>query len=261
MQIKQNLKNFYNQQASKYHHSRQKYRADGELLINSLQSYAKKNKNKKIKILELGCGSGRFCSLLNSDFNEKFDYTWVDISQNLLDCAQKDNPKNKFICDDMTHFLMKENTEVYDFIVLTSSYQHIPKKAEKAYIMKLFYKILKYDGSLLMVNRAFSKRFFQHYKKPVLQSIFKNIFTFGVHPRRDIMVPRKSEEKIYKRFYHLFSLKELQKLASAEGFCIKKLFYVGRKWEKTKAKDARNSFFCAKKCVFLDENDSSWNTR
>jgi hypothetical protein len=52
MNIKSDLKNFYNTEAEKYYYTRNKHRSDGEIILNEI----KKIKKKNISILEFGCG-------------------------------------------------------------------------------------------------------------------------------------------------------------------------------------------------------------
>jgi hypothetical protein len=53
MDIKTELKNFYNKSAKKYHETRNKYWNEFDVLINEIDL----NSKKKISILEFGCGS------------------------------------------------------------------------------------------------------------------------------------------------------------------------------------------------------------
>jgi hypothetical protein len=71
MSIVQDLADFYTTEAKKYHQTRKKYRPEGELLLQSISKLSVRTP----KILELGCGGGRFISLLNQQFKKKFSYT------------------------------------------------------------------------------------------------------------------------------------------------------------------------------------------
>jgi len=177
----------------------------------------------------------------------------VDFSQKLLDLAQKDNPQNKFVCMDMTHFVQKQDPESVDFVILTSSFQHIPSYEEKAFLMRHFYKILRYNGQIIMTNRAMSRWFIVNHKKHLSISILKYILSFGRYDRKDIMVPRQSKDHSFKRFYHFFTLRELSRLSDQAGFITKKLCYIDKRSQETQSKRyARNSFLVASKEIFID---------
>jgi hypothetical protein len=90
--------------------------------------------------------------------------------------------------------------------------------------MKNFYRILKYDGKLIVSNWSLSHRFLKKFWKEILNAIFKYIVSFGKSSVRDIFVPWKSnKDKVEFRFYHIFSLKELGNLAMLSGFVVNKL--------------------------------------
>ncbi len=86
MNIKENLKNFYDAHAEKYYQTRNKHRADADIFINEIKASTKKS----INILEFGCGSGRLLAYLKEIKGIKINYTGVDISQKLLNFAKKE---------------------------------------------------------------------------------------------------------------------------------------------------------------------------
>ena len=94
--------------------------------------------------------------------------------------------------------------------------------------MKNVYRILKYDGKMIMTNRSFSRWFLRKFQKDFLHSLGKYIISFGKHERNSIMVPRKNGKTIDKRFYHIYTLAELKKLASLSGFIIETLSYLAK---------------------------------
>jgi hypothetical protein len=48
MNIKNNIKDFYNKEANKYYYTRNKHRSDGQIILNEIKKLNKKN----ISILE-----------------------------------------------------------------------------------------------------------------------------------------------------------------------------------------------------------------
>ena len=56
--IKSDLAHFYTENAKKYYQTRQKHWADGQYFLD----YIKSLNLEKPRILELGCGGGRFLS-------------------------------------------------------------------------------------------------------------------------------------------------------------------------------------------------------
>ncbi len=247
MKIKNDLKAFYNQESQKYHQTRKKFRSDGEIILQEI----KKNKSKNLSILEFGCGSGRLINFLNSNLKDKnITYVWVDISQKLLEFAKQDNPQNEFVCDDILNYIQKTKQESFDFVIWIASFQHISTYKERIFLMKNFYKSLKYWWKMIMINWSFSKRFLKKYFKNIVKSVWKTIYTFSIHNRRDINVPRKNNKKIYQRFYHIFTKKEITCIAKTSGFKVNELIYIDRSWHKINdRKKSKNTLFIWEKNV------------
>ena len=247
--VKEDLKRFYNNNAKKYHETRKKHREEAEIILNEISQ----NKSKKISILEFWCWWGRFITYLNNNYPKlQINYTWVDISSGLIKLAQKDNPKNNFICADISEYIKKTKQESFDYIIWTESFQHIPTIKERFFLMKVFYRILKYDGKIIMTNRCLSNRFIKRYYKNILNSVLKYIISFGKISPRDIFVPRKSKWHIKEfRFYHMFWLKELENLAILSWFIISDIWYIQKDNSISKErKNARTSLLIASKKVF-----------
>jgi ubiquinone/menaquinone biosynthesis C-methylase UbiE len=248
MSIKTDLQTFYDHEAKKYYESRKKYRHEGKLLLQTIETFGK----KPLNILEFGCGSGRFANYLQQHYTGKYSYVGVDISQELLSYAKKDIPKRKFICEDITEFVVRQKQEKFDLIIGTSSFQHISTYRERLFLMKHFYRLLKYDGIVMMTNRSFSKRFLQKHWKEVLKALAKYAVTLGKSSRRDILVPRTNQGHTFHRYYHLLSLLELKKLMKFSGLTIEKLVYLDEKEEESEDwKTSRSSFVVARKCPIL----------
>jgi len=224
------LKDVYNKIAKKYYLSRNKHRNDGTYILNEIQKYWK----KEISILEFWCWWWRCIKYLNENLKWiKINYTWIDISKELLKYAQKDNPKDKFICDDIIDYIKKTTQESFDFIIWTASFQHIEKESERLNLMKNFYKALKYWWKLIMTNRSYSNRFSKKYKKEIIKSIIKTIYTFWNHKLNDLSIPRKINGEILYRFYHIFSIEELKLLCKESWFTINKLTFLDKNWKET----------------------------
>lgn len=103
--IHEDLAQFYDNEASKYTNTRKKIRLEADMFIDQVASFPKES----LRILELGCGSGRLLEQLSNITDKHIDYTGIDVSAGLLDEANKIKiPKNinkKFILTDMLSFL------------------------------------------------------------------------------------------------------------------------------------------------------------
>lgn len=247
--VKEDLRNFYDKEAKKYHLTRKKPRNDGKRIVEEII----KSWKKEIKILEFGCGWWRCINYLDKNLKWiKINYTWVDISEELLKLAKKDNPKHKFICDDISNFIKDIPQESYDFIIWIASFQHIPTQWERVFLMKHFYRALKYWWEIIIINWSISKRFLKKYKKTIIKSYLKYIFTIWKHNRRNLLIPRTNWWNTKKRFYHIFSKNELEILAKEWWFLINKLTYIDKNWQKIhNRKESNNTLLVWSKEIFL----------
>ncbi|MFA6255928.1 MAG: class I SAM-dependent methyltransferase [Candidatus Absconditabacterales bacterium] len=256
MNIKDELRKFYDAHAEKYYHTRKKHRADADIFLNEIKSSEKKT----ISILEFGCGSGRLLTYLGKLTGIKIHYTGVDISKNLLSFAKKQMsgktaPKNitaNFVCDDIAHYVKGLKQESFDFVIGIASFQHIPTVKERFFVIKNVYRILKYDGKLLMTNRSFSRWFVRKYKKYLFHALRKYSISFGKHERNSLMIPRKNGNTLAKRFYHIYTLAELKKIISLSGFIIEKIGYLTKGAIASSRTESQNSLIIAKKAILLE---------
>jgi len=251
-EIKQDLQSFYNSEAKKYAETRKKFWHEEKAILDAITPLFEEW--KKIRILEFGCGSGRFATLLNQNFPGKFDYVWIDLSDELLSYASKDNPNLTFFQWDITKLVKNFEQESFDLIVWTSSFQHIPTAKERSFLMKNFYRLLDYDGMILMTNRSLSDWFIKKHWKIVIKAKILSRLKFHKWSARDLLVPRTNQSwKFYKRFYHLFSLDELKNLSSFAGLTLKvNMFIDGDERLSDNEKTSRSSIFVATKSPIIN---------
>ena len=65
-EIKQDLESFYNSEAKKYAETRKKFWHEEKAILDAITPLFENN--DKVRVLEFGCGSGRFATLLNQQF-------------------------------------------------------------------------------------------------------------------------------------------------------------------------------------------------
>ena len=250
--IKKDLQSFYDKEAKKYAETRKKFWHEEKAILEIITPLFREW--NKIRVLEFWCWSGRFATLLNQNFADKFDYVGIDLSNELLSYAKKENPNLTFIQWDITELIKNFEQESFDLIVWTSSFQHIPTSKERSFLMKNFYRLLDYDWSLLLTNWSLSKRFTKKHKDLVLKAKVLSWFKLNKWSSRDLMVPWTDKEwKVYERFYHFFSLQELANLANFSWLTLKVNTFIDWNGEFTdNEKISRSSFFVATKTPIID---------
>ena len=260
MSVQDDLKKFYNAEAKKYADTREKFRSDADIFVDEIQS----NEKKSIKILEFGCGSGRLLKHLSEVKGKKISYVWIDLSSELLKIAKTSvlqrkqiKPSNKtitaeFVCDDILSGVKKYKQESFDYIIGIASFQHIPTKKDRFYLMKNFYRLLAYDGKLIMTNWSFSSRFLHKFQSEILKAILKYIISRGKKEWNTIMIPWISQRQIARRSYHIFTRQELLALHVLSWFMIEKVTYLDTKGKETSQRQqSKNTLTIGQKKVFV----------
>lgn len=168
------------------------------------------------KILDWGCGHGRYYSLF-----EQSDYYGIDISEELIKIAKNKYPHAKFIVNQSFLSLPFENN-FFDYIVCLDTLHHIPSKNYHQKFIKEAHRTLKENGIIILtvwnlnlIHLLFSGKFerIKYIFKSAFQRWFKNLPL----ERGDVFIPWSN---LCNRFIHRFSLRELKKLFFQNGFKI-----------------------------------------
>ncbi len=149
-------------------------------LINQFVSYLPPN----AIILDAGCAAGRDAG----EFAKRqVDYTGVDLSNNLLRIAKRNNPSLTFIQADFSQLPLPNNS--FDGIWANASLVHLPSIRTVKLVISEFYRILKPGGTIFIrvkqqvgstrtgvVSDSLvkQKRFFRWYTKAELQNYLKS---------------------------------------------------------------------------------------
>lgn len=195
---------------------------------NSISNHFSKTRNKPwedfkflfedipagAKVLDLGCGNGRF-----SEFLKKADYIGVDKSEELIKKAKRKYPETNFEVADGLNLPFKDNE--FDFVISVAVIHHMPSKETRLKFLKEIKRVLKKNGRV----RITTWNYWGESKKIYFKNLFQKII--GKIGFRDVFVPWHDKEGnvVANRYYHFFTIKELEKLikkAGLEGEIFKK---------------------------------------
>ena len=157
--------------------------------VEELKDYIKDGE----KILDLGCGSGRLCRIIDG---KNIDYTGIDFSENLILIA-RENYGKKFIVGDILNLPFPE--ENFDSVWAIASLHHIPTKKFRKRVVAEIKRVLK-PGGRIIVTCWKIKSFL----------------------RRDVFIPFHGK----KRYYHVFSKREIERLFKKSGFKVEESRYL-----------------------------------
>ncbi len=163
-------------------------------------------------ILDIACGSGRFLEQYKIYFwNYPFKYIGIDLSQELLLEAQKVFPELQFIQGNMLRAWEYIAGRSFENIFCIAGLHHLETLEERKQALKDWYKILPVGGKIYMTNWALESPInAQKYDKYSISEHEDRFFS------SNYMIPFWE----YLRYYHCFSLKELEYIADEAGFHI-----------------------------------------
>jgi ubiquinone/menaquinone biosynthesis C-methylase UbiE len=170
--------------------------SDFEKLENS------KFPKEKIRIIDLGCGSGR-----NMVKNDKIEYYGVDISSNQLKAAEntvKEKGINAKFFKISADKLPKDfKNEMFDYGLFIATLHCIEGEKGRENALKEFYRVLKKGSEgLISVWNSSDER-------------FKDVNYHG-----DIYMSWRKDGKEHYRYYYLYNEEELINLLKGVGFDI-----------------------------------------
>ena len=165
------------------------------------------------KVLDLGCGNGRFYP-----FFKNVNYLGIDYSKELIKCAREKFPQAEFQVADALNLPFKDNS--FDKVFSIAVFHHIPSRALRLKFLKEAKRVLRPNGFfvLLVWKLPFRKEKFFLIKFTILKLLKLTKLDF-----RDVLEPWG---KKLLRYYHLFNQKELRNLAKEVGFVIADLGLV-----------------------------------
>ncbi len=182
------LREDYNSLASSFSRTRDRLWTEMKFLFNETQVNE--------KVLDLGCGNGRF-----SQYFESNNYTGVDFSERMIEEAKARFPDKKFLIADAISLPFPENS--FDKVYSIALLHHIPHQKYRLQVFQEIKRVLKPGGRVAITVWDIKKG-----------KIFylKNIFCrpFGL---RDTFLKRQ-------KYYYIFAKGELSFLAKKAGLEI-----------------------------------------
>jgi ubiquinone/menaquinone biosynthesis C-methylase UbiE len=160
-------------------------------------------------VLDLGCGNGRWFEVFN-----KFsvDYTGLDNSKELIKIAKENYSEAKFIYGDALNLPFTDN--YFDKIYSIAVFHQIPSEEFRVRFLQEAKRVLKPGGLLVLTVWKFHHRksIFSLIKYTILKILQKSELDFG-----DVLYGWGDKTK---RYYHIFSKKELISVVKKSGFEI-----------------------------------------
>lgn len=225
--IRKSVKEFYNKNADHFSNTRQNWWNDLVFIKDYLGNGG--------KLLDFGCGNGRLLELINDPARniKGINYWGVDISSELLKCAQKRYPLNKFsLIDSEDELSFSDN--FFDLVVSIAVFHHFtPKMAEKS-LLELK-RVLRPNGILFFSWWVLWKKKHQDEYWAQQSGIKKNEGVF-------LSFQKNKANKREGRYYYYWELNKMVNLVKKAGFKV-----VDQGFTYNSQGEKRNYYLVAKK--------------
>jgi len=198
----------YNNIAQRYNTTEKNAVTLWRLGYDSLLSYLKPIRNKLI--LDYGCGSGTFCRFLSE---KKAIVTGVDISENMIKVAKDCHTESidyYQITSGNLDFLPENN---FDYVVANFVFCTISTRQEIIKVMNSINRVLRENGSLIIMNSNWDKSNGQEFIS------FKLQYSRSLFPGKQVTAVIKTEPPIILNDYY-WSKTNYFELLTESGFKI-----------------------------------------
>jgi len=227
----------YNLIAEDFSSTRQNIPSDFKPFLEPYFSF-----DSQIKILDWGCGNGRFYPLFKDCL-----YYGVDISEKLINLAKQKYPSAIFSLLHSPLSLPFDNN-FFDEIICLAVFHHIPSQEFRQQFLQEAWRVLKPNGIMLLTVWDLRIGWLLrsgNWKRLFLRIKYFFLHLFGRTPLNggDFYIPWAHH---CNRYLHAFSFKELNKLFQTTGFQI---LQSGTRKDFIHSKE-RNIYFFVRKTKF-----------
>jgi len=185
-------------------------------------------------VLDAGCGNGRH---LIEVAREASLVVGLDLSVGLLKIARAwarrlGLTNVMLVAGDLTSMPFRD--DCFDASMCIATIHHVPTRALRLNAMLELARTLVRGGlALVSAWYRWQRRLSGRVLASAIMRIIGMVFEFG-----DTYMPWRSRGRVYKRFYHLFTLKEMEELVKVSGLELKELRIVAigrRSWKNVVA--------------------------
>jgi len=206
---KKDVVNTFDDERDEFLYQREKHKIESNFLIRAIKRI---NKNK-LKILDVGCGTGRMLPSIFSQ-NKNIEYFGLDSSKEMTKILNEKAKKMKIqkrvkiVIGDATKILFKDNS--FDLVFSYHLLWHVPKEDEKKMLSEMI-RVTKKEGIVLfdVLNKDF---IWERLKEIFYKKEKSGIYKVSIKELREMIGNRKYESdkildtKVRDTFYPIFNI-------------------------------------------------------
>lgn len=152
-----------------------------------------------VRILDIGCGNGRFLEEAEKQGLTLEHYQGIDTSEKMIEEARRMHPRHAFRVIDMRD--LEGLHEVYDGILCIASFHHLETATERMMVLDAFRHLLTPHGVIFMTNWNLREQ--EKYRDSYQGN---GDYEVKIGP--------------YSRYYHGFTVDELDRLFRVNDYTI-----------------------------------------
>ncbi|MGI6636791.1 MAG: class I SAM-dependent methyltransferase [Minisyncoccales bacterium] len=153
------------------------------------------------KVLDVGCGNGRFYNKIAP----KADYLGIDSSEKLIEIAKRSYPKGRFAVADVLNLPFENNR--FDLVYAIGILHHIPSKKFRQKTLDEISRVLRLKGTAVITVWDIWEKTAR--RKMVVKEAIYNVLGLSQLDIGDVLLNWQGEDQFY---FHSFSLNSLTKL-------------------------------------------------
>ena len=182
------------------------------------------------KVLDFGCGNGRLLELFRGN---NIDYLGMDVSQNLIDVAKEHYKNYTFQKIDPLQTTLPFADDFFNTVYSIAVFHHFPSEKYRENAAEELYRVTKKDGHIIITvwnlwQRKYIKNIFDNWINKIYLSFGSSAYIReSKYPNQldwnDCSITFKDNQgKIFNRYHHAFTKRELKKLFASTGFKVEK---------------------------------------
>lgn len=200
--------------------------------LGDLDKYVKEGD----RVLDIGCGNGKLLGFLASK-KKNFSYAGLDVSEKLLDYAKNiyseaEYRGMEFRVFDGINIPYPKNS--FDIVFCLATLPHLPGREMRAKFLENIRKIAKPGAKLIITCwNLWQFKFIKYQAKMIVNCIIDKILGKDQCDWGDFYIPwKKRGVAPINRFYHAFTVSELNSILVKSGWEAEEIGYKDRNGKK-----------------------------
>jgi len=171
------------------------------------------------RVLDVGCGNGRLLRVL-AERHAK--YVGVDQSESLINICKGKYPEYKFAVEDILNLGNLSDYD-FDYVFCIAVLHHLPSADLRLQALKQLKNKIKANGKIVLTVWNMWPQ--EKYRKMIYKFTLLKFFGRVKADFGDVLFDwRAPNSQMSKRYYHMFTKREVEKLAKKVGLKIEKSF-------------------------------------